>query len=148
MASTENADLAARRRNIAMALIDGYNAWDIEKIMEPRAADCTHQLLPASLKRPQLSYQAFKDFFGGMIPQFRNVKFTVQDIFDDAAENKVAISCLTTGDTDIGPYNNELIFLIYLNKECTHIVKILEFVDSAFTADFFPRLRAHMEQTE
>lgn len=81
-----------------------------------------------------------------MMPYFRNVKIDVQDIFTDATENKVVVSCLTSAETDIGPYNNEYIFMIYLDKDCTQAVKVLEYADSAYTSEFFPKLRAFIEK--
>ncbi|KAM7190921.1 hypothetical protein V8F33_009154 [Rhypophila sp. PSN 637] len=141
-------NLTARRHRVAMSLIDGYNEWNIEKIMEPRAPECTHQLLPASLKYPELGYQKYKSFFSSMMPYFRNLKATVQDVFDDGTENKVVLTCLARADTAIGPYNNEYFFMIYLDKDCNKVIKILEYVDSAYPLEFFPKFRAYMSESE
>ncbi|KAK4213782.1 hypothetical protein QBC37DRAFT_315768 [Rhypophila decipiens] len=143
-----NDDLTARRRRVAMSVIEGYNEWKIEKIMAPHAPECTHQLLPASLKYPELGYQAYKSFFSSMMPYFRNLKATVQDVFDDGTENKVVLTCLAHADTAIGPYNNEYIFMLYFDKDCHKVNKILEYVDSAYALEFFPRLRAYMSESE
>lgn len=63
------------------ALIEGYNAWDIEAILAPRAPDCLHQVLPASIKREPASNEEYRrTFVGGFGPLFKNFKVRFSDI--------------------------------------------------------------------
>jgi len=58
----------------AQTVIDGYNAWNMDKIMAYRTADCTQQVLPASLGRPVMNNTQYRERFSQMIPHFRNFK--------------------------------------------------------------------------
>ena len=55
-------------------VIDGYNAWNMDKIMAYRTADCTQQVLPASLGRPIQNNTQYRERFSQMLPHFRNFK--------------------------------------------------------------------------
>jgi len=58
----------------AHTVIDGYNAWNMDKIMAYRTADCTQQVHPASLGRPIMNNTQYRERFSQMIPHFRNFK--------------------------------------------------------------------------
>lgn len=46
----------------------------------------------------------------------------------------------STADTDIGPYENEYALILQFAEDGRKVVKILEFVDSAYSMEFFERL--------
>jgi len=64
----------AAQKATAKAVIDGYNAWSMDKIMAYRTEDCTQQVLPASLGRPVMNNTQYRERFSQMIPHFRNFK--------------------------------------------------------------------------
>jgi hypothetical protein len=43
--STEAETISVRRKT-KLALIEGYNSGDMDKIMAPRTEDCTHEVVP------------------------------------------------------------------------------------------------------
>jgi hypothetical protein len=68
------ATLAAQKET-TQAVLDAYNAWDLEKIIAFRAPDCTQQILPASMGRPSMGNAAYRERMKELLPLFR--KFTV-----------------------------------------------------------------------
>lgn len=50
-----------------------YNAWDIEAILAPRAPDCVHSILPASLRQKAKNNDEYRRHFQhGFLKVFRN----------------------------------------------------------------------------
>jgi hypothetical protein len=68
----------AAQKATAQSVIDAYNSWDIDAIIAFRAPDCQQQVIPASMGRPSMNNDEYRDRFGKMIPCFRN--FTVKNI--------------------------------------------------------------------
>lgn len=65
----------SNQRATAAALIAGYNAWDIDQILAPRAPDCVQQVLPASLKREPRTNEEYRRFHEEKIGSlFKNFK--------------------------------------------------------------------------
>jgi len=68
--------LAAQKATTA-AFVAGYNAWDIDAILETWAPDCVQLVLPVSLGREQRTKEEYRVNFTEKIqPLFKN--FTVQ----------------------------------------------------------------------
>jgi hypothetical protein len=76
---------------------------------------------------------------------FHNFNVTVKDIIVNEQEHKAVIWCSSTASSVIGPYSNEYMLLIYMTPDGTMVEKILEFVDSRLSVEFFPKLKAHFE---
>jgi hypothetical protein len=72
---------------------------------------------------------------------------TVHELVEDAAANSIAIWASSISTTDIGPYANEYMLMIFFDDNFM-VTRFLEFVDSANTFDFFPRLRAHVAKSQ
>ena len=65
----------ATQKTTTQTVLDAYNAWDMEKILAFRAPDCTQQVLPASMGRPSMSNDAYRQRLKQTLPWFKN--FTV-----------------------------------------------------------------------
>ncbi|KAH8882917.1 hypothetical protein GQ53DRAFT_883740 [Thozetella sp. PMI_491] len=144
-------DLSApvsRRRETLAGIFQAYNEWSPDKILSYRTEDCVHEILPRSLGRPPMSNEDHRAQFSTILTQFR--KFTVKatDVFEDEKENKIVVWAHSTAETDIGPYANEYMLVFYFNETGDKIVRFLEWVDSAYSKDFFARLRSYIEQQE
>jgi ketosteroid isomerase-like protein len=87
----------------------------------------------------------YSAYFSAMMPYFRNFTVKVNDIIEDARANKVAVWAESTADTDIGPYKNEYMLVFYLDERGEKVERMLEFVDSANSVEFFPKLRKYAE---
>jgi hypothetical protein len=58
----------------AHAAIDGFNQWDIDAIMMPRAENCTHLVLPRSLGRKELNNEGYRPYFAAIMPLLRKFR--------------------------------------------------------------------------
>jgi hypothetical protein len=65
----------AAQKQTTQAVLDAYNAWDLEKILAFRAPNCQQQVLPASMGRPSMSNDEYRERLKQLLPLFR--KFTV-----------------------------------------------------------------------
>lgn len=96
----------------ALSVIDGYNKWDMDAIIAPRAEECTQHVLPYRLGRPAMANAQYREYFSAIMPYFSAFHVEVLDIVEDALNNKVAINARSKGDTVIGPYANEYVLII------------------------------------
>ncbi|CAM6100436.1 unnamed protein product [Calypogeia fissa] len=127
------------RRQVAVSVIDGYNSSCPDDIMSYRAPNCIHQIMPSSSSRPPMNNSTYSTFWVcTILPHFRNFHVTLHDLIEDAAANKVVLWASSTADTDLGPYGNEYVAVLYFNSE-GKVEKFVEFVDSKSVA-FFRRL--------
>ncbi|KAK3331504.1 hypothetical protein B0H66DRAFT_598986 [Apodospora peruviana] len=128
------------RRKTALAMVEAYETLDVAKIMAFRTPECTFQALPRSMNRPEMNNKEYAAHLGQVVKALSNLKIVVEEVFEDAAENKVVLWARGTADTKVGPYVNEYILMIYLNESGDRVTRFCEFVDSAFVAGFFPKL--------
>ena len=129
----------------AIAAIDGYNAWKPEAIMAFRAPDCIHQVLPASLGREPMNNEQYLAYFTPIMPAFSNFHLTGKHTIVDEEARNVAIHAFSTATTDLGDYKNEYMLILHMTMDGTKVRLFEEFVDSKHTAEFFMRLREHLE---
>eukprot|EP00918_Siedleckia_nematoides_P040272 GHVU01087397.1.p3 GENE.GHVU01087397.1~~GHVU01087397.1.p3 ORF type:complete len:149 (+),score=38.54 GHVU01087397.1:1060-1506(+) len=130
----------SKRREVAIEAINAFGAWDIERIMACGTEDCIHHIVPSSLNRPEQSNAEFRAYFSGIMPLFKNFTPTIKTIVEDDAANTVAIWCSSKADSVIGPYGNEYMILLHFNPEGDKVTRFVEFIDTAFSKDFFGRL--------
>ena len=124
----------------AHSVIAGFNTWTPESVMAFRAPNCLHQVLPASLGRRPLNNEEYAAYFIPLMPAFRKFQLTVHDVVNDEAARKVAMHVTSTAETDIGKYKNEYMLILYMTEDGRKVQKILEYVDSSHSKDFFARL--------
>ncbi|KAH8678504.1 hypothetical protein BX600DRAFT_431778 [Xylariales sp. PMI_506] len=124
----------------ALAQIEAYNKWDLDTILSLRTKDCIQQILPASLERPPRTNDEYREYFGTFIPLFKNYNLEVLDTVVDQTAHKVALHAKSTADTPLGPYTNEYMLFFYMTEDDSLINKVVEFVDSASSKQFFGSL--------
>jgi ketosteroid isomerase-like protein len=126
-------------------LVAGYNAWDIDSILSIRTPDCVWHILPGSRARSFRNNEEYRKFFSTMIPAFKN--FTLSLIDEDTAidvENRlITLHLKSTADSVIGPYANEYFVLLKSSPDGSLIEVGKEFVDSAYSSEFFPKLQEY-----
>lgn len=131
----------------ALRFIQGYQKWDIEAILDPRAENCTQQVFPASLGLPKLNNSQYREYLtNGIMAHFTNFQVNIVDVVEDTKRSKVVMHAQSQADTAIGPYANEYVLLLQMTDDHKQVVSIKEFVDSQSTQTFFPKLRAHIAQ--
>jgi len=91
---------------------------------------------------------AFEAWQKSIMHAFRNVEIKILEMIEDPESNKVAMWAKSSAETDIGPYTNEYMIVLHMNKEKTKIVRLREFADSAYANEFFPRLKKHFAEKQ
>ncbi|KUI69040.1 hypothetical protein VM1G_04671 [Cytospora mali] len=148
----------SKRRETAIEVIESYRAWDIERIMAYRTDDCVQLISPSSSNptptndntsstsrhRPERGNAEYREYFSSVMPAFQDFQPEIHELVEDERENKVIMWASSKGQTLIGPYGNEYMLLLYFNETGDKVKKIVEFVDSGFAKEYFPRLGAHM----
>jgi ketosteroid isomerase-like protein len=128
----------------ALAAIDGYNKWDLDAIMTPRADHCMQEILPKSLDRPLLNNSDYRAYFGKMLPAFKNFTVTILDIVEDPKNHKVVVHAKSTAESVVGPYANEYMLLFHMTEDDKQVVHLKEFVDSMVSVTLISKIREHL----
>lgn len=130
----------------ANTVITAYNAWNIDAILAPRSSTCIQQILPTSLQRPPLDNAAYRTYFGPLMPAFRNWHVEIKEDHTtiDEEKKRVLMWVTSTADTDLGKYENEYWILVEMTEDGTKAEKVWEWVDSAYSQAFIPKLRQHL----
>jgi hypothetical protein len=103
----DNKAMHSKLLKTALAVIAGYNAWNMDAIMAPRAENCTHRVYPDRLGRPTLNNTAYRAYFSSLLPYFENFTVTVTGTYVDEAANRVALQAFSKANSVLGPYGNE-----------------------------------------
>ncbi len=99
------------------------------------------------MKRTPMNNEAYAAFMSTFIvPNFRSFKVEIDDIFEDEKGNKLAVWVHGSASTDIGPYENQYVIMLYFNETGTKVVKYVEFPDSGYTEAFMVKLGEHLAQ--
>ena len=131
----------------AQEVIQSYNTWTPTSILSYRAPTCLHYILPSSLHRPPLNNEQYGAYFFPIMPAFERFHLTVHDSIVDEAARKVLMHVSSSASTALGPYNNEYMVILYMTEDGRKVDKFYEFVDSAYSIDYMPRLRDAMAES-
>lgn len=132
----------------ALRIIDGYNQWDIEAILAPRAVECTQQVLPYRLNRPVLDNTEYREYFSKIMPYFKSFRVEILDVVVDLRHSKVAINARSKGDSVLGPYGNEYMLIFHMTDDHLKVLSIKEFVDSGYSNEYFQNLKEYIDKVE
>ncbi|EMD88492.1 hypothetical protein COCC4DRAFT_29062 [Bipolaris maydis ATCC 48331] len=128
------------QKNTARAVIDAYNAWDIEAILAYQSPDCEHRVLPASINRAAKSNDEYRTYLNKIMPQYSNFTVTVMEETHDARAHKCIIYASSTAQTKIGLYANEYALILTFTEDGTKVTKFDKFIDSAYSQQFVAAL--------
>lgn len=144
MASTQQSQ--SQLLQTALRVIEGYNSWNIDAIMAPRAENCTQQVLPYRLNRPINNNTEYREYFKAIMPYFKAFKVEILDVVEDEKNAKVAISARSKGESVMGDYANEYMLLFHMTDDHKEVTMVKEFVDSGYSDEYFKRLREHVSK--
>ncbi|KAH7087114.1 hypothetical protein FB567DRAFT_602682 [Paraphoma chrysanthemicola] len=130
----------AAQKATTQAVLDAYNAWDLDAILAFRAPDCQQQVLPASMGRPSMSNSEYRERLKILLPWFRKFTVTVHTTVHDAEQHTCMMHATSTAETDIGPYANEYALVLHFTEDGKKVVRFLEYVDSKYSSEFFAKL--------
>ncbi|CAE7016099.1 hypothetical protein PTTW11_02903 [Pyrenophora teres f. teres] len=137
--NTPSPNLAAQQ-DTARAVIDAYNAWDVDAILAYRSPDCKHRVLPASMNRAAKSNDEYRAYLNTIMPLYLNFTVVVMEEIHDARAHTCIIHASSTAHTRIGLYANEYALILTFTEDGTEVTKFDEFVDSAYSQQFVAAL--------
>lgn len=140
----DTTDSKSQLLRTALAAIDGYNKWDLEAIMAPRADHCMQEILPKSLDRPLMNNTDYRAYFGKMLPAFKSFTVAILDVVEDAKNHKVLVHAKSTAESVVGPYANEYMLVFHMTEDDRQIVHLKEFVDSMVSVSLIGKIREHL----
>ncbi|KAH7155958.1 hypothetical protein EDB81DRAFT_854192 [Dactylonectria macrodidyma] len=122
------------------AFITNFNIPSAEKQIAIRSPKCVQRTLPASIGDPDRSNEEYAELFGAFVlAKIRNFNIGLAPgsvpIIDEANQTAV-LHMRSTGDSDHGPYANEYMFILKVNKEGTLLDQVVEFMDSGYLKSF------------
>lgn len=145
----------------AQAVIDGYNAWDIDAILAYRSPNCQHQVLPSSMGRVSQNNDEYRIYLSTIMPlrylypsQWYRAKLlrlwqvVIHKAVHDAEMHTCVIRASSTADTEIGPYANEYMLSLEFTEDGKQVKAFDEFVDSDYSERFFASLRDEQQFEE
>ncbi|SPO05375.1 uncharacterized protein DNG_08062 [Cephalotrichum gorgonifer] len=142
-------------REQILKTVDGYlaafNTNTPEGTIALRSPDCKHHVLPKSAGHPVRSNEEYRDFIS---PGFQIMKPFIIKLADgvppiiDEEQRKVTLYLASSAETPIGPYVNEYVFTLRTNDSGTEIVEVVEFIDSAYTAEFMTKIMAFIGEQQ
>ncbi|RFU80652.1 hypothetical protein TARUN_1537 [Trichoderma arundinaceum] len=127
--------------NTANAFISAYNKWTVADVLSIRSPSCIHRVLAGD--RPVRNNAEFGEFLEGVIPAIRNFRLKIVDTSPfvvDVEARRVVLHLTSTGESDVGPYGNEYMFILTISEDGKKVDEIVEFLDTLYTAEFLTKL--------
>ena len=76
------------QQKTARAVIEAYNAWNIDDIMAYRSPDCKHRVLPASMNRAAKSNAEYRAYLSTIMHLYSNFTVSTPRPLDRARTNR------------------------------------------------------------
>lgn len=112
----------------------------LEDVMAIRTEQCIQYTLPPSLKAPAMSNEEYSAFYTKISASFKNFRLELvqgaEPIIDELSRRMV-LRLKSSADGPNGKYNNEYVIFLRGSKCGTLLEEVTEFVDSAYTLDYF-----------
>lgn len=124
------------------AFIAQLNGWTSDSLLSLRSPSANHTVLPASLHGSKLNNEQFQAAVSTFMLHLRGFRLEVGDhnlTVIDVEQRRVALHLKAYAESDIGPYQNEYIWIFTVTEDGTQIENSAEFIDSAYTAEFMQR---------
>ena len=82
LSNPKNMSSLKAQKKTSQALLDAYNAWNIDQILAMRTSDCMQYILPASLGREPRNNEEYRAFFEQqMMPLFKEFAVSLSIVF-------------------------------------------------------------------
>ncbi|KAJ9617033.1 hypothetical protein H2200_000754 [Cladophialophora chaetospira] len=131
-------------------ILDAYAAWNLDAIMADRAEECVYHARPETAGLPPRNNAEYRQWYTTEImPLMKTgIKVEVHNIVYDAEARKSVLHGISTSESIVGPYRNEVILITTFNESGDKAVKIEEMFDSAYFQQFGQRLQEFMAQQQ
>lgn len=126
-----------------------FSKWTPDSVVALRTPDSTHRMLPGDT--PVMNKETLQKALVGLQPYLHGLKI---DIIEDEAtlvdveQRKVCFHLKSHADSGVGPYQNEYLWILTMSQDGNAVKATTEFVDSAFTNTFMPKLQTIMGKQE
>lgn len=127
----------------ARAFIESYNTLTISALMAIRSPDCIHIVAPASYGFPPSNNEQYAATFSQILPHLPRAHMELAEGSEpvvDVETRIVSMHVKSHAMTKIGSYDNEYIWTLTITEKGDKVERILEFLDSGYTLDYFKRL--------
>nr|5X9K_A Chain A, Austinol synthesis protein H [Aspergillus nidulans FGSC A4]5X9K_B Chain B, Austinol synthesis protein H [Aspergillus nidulans FGSC A4] len=131
----------------ALNFVGQFAKLDVESVLSFMSPSCTLRSFPSSLGKPALQtkeeskadFQGLKDFFYNF--QLR-VKDGAEPVIDEPAR-KVVLHIEGKGDSLVGRFETEYVYILQINEEGTMVEDFFQFADSATRDAWGKKIEAH-----
>lgn len=135
----------AQLLSTAKSFVDSFNKWTIPDILSIRTPSCIHRIYPASELRPARNNAEFAKFVEGLMQVFKEFRFTIineDDTLVDTEARKVFLRLRGYSDTEIGPFDSEVLFVLKITEDGEKVEDVMEFVDTETGLSFMRKRQA------
>ncbi|KKP04352.1 hypothetical protein THAR02_03555 [Trichoderma harzianum] len=142
-------DLRSRMMELAISFLNAFNEFTTESVVRYRSENCKHRLLPKSLNAPPRTNSEFSAWIGSVQNVMSGAKLSFMDGYEPIIDDKsrhITLHLKSTGETALGEYQNEYVWIMKVDETGQEIVDIMEFADSAYTIEWFQKLQNATEK--
>lgn len=132
------------QRKTAESLVAAFNSMDVDSIIAHRSPDCLRHMIPASMGFSPQDNATYGELLHQLTTIFRNYSCTINDLIEDKQANRICLYLTARGDTLVGEYVNDYMWLLDFDESGEKITCSKEYSDTAMARDFFPKLQAAM----
>jgi hypothetical protein len=135
----------------ALEFINQFAKLDVDSVLAFLSPTCTLRSFPGSLGKPSLQTKdESKADFQGLRDFFRKFELRVVDEADavvDESRRKVVLHIEGKGDSLVGRFETEYIYILQMNEEGTMVDDFFQFADSATRAAWGEKIEAHLSSS-
>ncbi|KAI1459798.1 hypothetical protein F4805DRAFT_420303 [Annulohypoxylon moriforme] len=128
---------------ITNLFLDSFNEFTPQSVVKYRSSNCRWRILPERLEQPPQNNTEYANMIGSLQDLTPSFRVYIVEGFEPAVDvvtRQVTLHVKSHSDTKVGLYQNEYVWVITFNEEGTEIVDVLEFVDSLYMNEWFPKL--------
>lgn len=134
----------SQQRKTAEGVVAAFNNMDVDGIIAHRSPDCLRHFIPKSLGNSPQDNTTYEQSLHQLSGVFKNFSCTINDLLEDKQANRICLYLSARGDTVVGEYVNEYMWLLDFDENGEKITCSKEYSDTALARDFFPKLKAAM----
>ena len=134
----------SQKRKTAEAVVAAFNNMDVDGIIARRSADCRRHFIPKSMGNSPQDNATYGSSLRQLSGVFQNFSCTINDLLEDEQANRICLYLSARGDTVVGEYVNEYMWLLDFDESGEKITCSKEYSDTILARDFFPKLKAAM----
>ena len=144
---SDSKELRAILTQTATCFVDCCNKHTVDSVLSLRTDTCKHTHLPSSLGIPTYDKAEYGEFYGRYTDMMKDCHCWIVDdkeMVVDVESRKVVMRVKTKGNTPLGEYENEYMWILTMTEDGEMIEDIVEFCDSAKAIELMKKQQAQM----